>query len=157
MNKREIRQIVLDKLKSMPFNERVQRSKEASKDLLKALKDYSTISIFESFDWEIDTKEVIKQLLDSGKRIAIPKVVSKEEMIMVDKLTGEEVSKNEIEAIVVPCVAHWHNYRIGYGRGYYDRYLSTFGGNTILYAFKEQEHKFTPDTFDWPIKSKIVR
>lgn len=157
MNKRDIRQAALEALKAMPLDVQLSKSKEAKKDLMKELKPYSIISIFESFDWEIDTKEVISALLKQGKTVAIPKVVNDQEMIMINKSTGWEIPKEMIEVVIVPCVAFYDNHRIGYGRGYYDRYLKDFEGKKVLYAFKEQEHKFTPDNHDVTFDKKIIK
>ena len=38
---------------------------------------------------------------------------------------------NELDLLIIPCVATSGLYRIGYGKGYYDRFLATFKGYTI--------------------------
>lgn len=54
--------------------------------------------------------------------------------------TAIKVEKNYISHIIVPCVGFDidHN-RLGYGGGYYDRYLENFKGKKIGVAFEKQK------------------
>lgn len=155
--KRDIRSAGLKALKSIPLATRTKKSQEIVAQVLKELKPYKNISVFESFDWEVDTIPLIESLLKDGKNVYVPKVISQEEMIMIDIDTQDVANKDDIEVIIVPCVSFWNKCRIGYGRGYYDRYLKDFKGRTILIAFKEQERQFTPDQFDVPVQEMIIK
>ncbi|WP_305154459.1 5-formyltetrahydrofolate cyclo-ligase [uncultured Dubosiella sp.] len=58
----------------------------------------------------------------------------------------------QIDVIVVPMVAFDGKYRIGYGKGYYDRYLKTFEGLKIGVAFDDQEvYDYQPSLYDVPM------
>ena len=116
--------------------------------------DYFTradiIFAYSSMEDEIPTERIIQIALESGKRVALPKVISsvsdgaKMEFLLVDGNTlydrgvygimepefGERVSPalgNERIEILIPglCFDLEKN-RIGYGGGYYDRYLAQF-------------------------------
>lgn len=116
--------------------------------------DYFTradiIFAYSSMEDEIPTERIIQIALESGKRVALPKVISsvsdgaKMEFLLVDGDTlydrgvygimepgcGERVSPalgNERIEILIPglCFDLEKN-RIGYGGGYYDRYLAQF-------------------------------
>lgn len=97
---------------------------------------------------EIDTEEILKEALRLGKKVYLPKVTDEAEGRMVflkidslrDLQTGYrgipepdagaeayEYSAGETERVLmlVPGVAFdSHRNRIGYGRGFYDRYLA---------------------------------
>ena len=59
--------------------------------------------------------------------------------------------------LIVPMVGYDQSgNRLGYGGGYYDRYLSDYCGNVIGLAFSFQEVANLPvEPFDLPIK-KII-
>lgn len=54
---------------------------------------------------------------------------------------GVFVDRNVLDVIVVPLVGFNNTIRIGYGKGYYDRYLKDFHGLKIGVAFDIQEDK----------------
>ena len=44
-------------------------------------------------------------------------------------------------------------YRIGFGAGFYDRYLADYQGDTVSLALKLQiRNDWTPDSYDIPVK-----
>ena len=69
---------------------------------------------------------------------------------------GSVISKDEIDLIITPLLAiNKDNYRIGYGKGYYDRYLSDYHGNTLGIIKKELLLDFKEDEYDIKIKDVI--
>ncbi|GLI55200.1 hypothetical protein PM10SUCC1_07150 [Propionigenium maris DSM 9537] len=104
-------------------------------------KKAETIFIFTSFGSEVDTHRIIEELLSMGRSVCIPKIMGKHLMAAVrigsleelrpnkfgilEPLEGEEVAPQEIDLIVVPGVAFdRRGYRIGYGGGFYDAFMS---------------------------------
>jgi len=55
-------------------------------------------------------------------------------------------------AVIVPMLAFdKNNYRLGYGGGYYDRYLKDYDGLKIGLAFDEQYGELCIESFDMPL------
>lgn len=100
------------------------------------------IFIYISYSSEINTKNIILKAIKDGKKIYVPRTEVKNKnmdavnIISFDKLVSNvygilEPSKeenfidpNELDLIVVPGVAFDRKKgRMGYGAGYYDRYL----------------------------------
>ena len=66
-------------------------------------------------------------------------------------------TETEIDLIHVPGVVFQSKgYRIGYGGGYYDRYLEDFTGKTVSTIYSIQQKDFQPDTFDQAVQEVLV-
>ena len=63
---------------------------------------------------------------------------------------GSIVSKDEIECFIIPCVAiSKDNKRVGYGKGYYDRYLKDYKGYKIGICYENSSNMdIDMDEFD---------
>ena len=108
------------------------------------------IFAYSSMEDEIPTERIVQTALKSGKKVALPKVISpvsdgaKMEFLLVDGNTlyingvygimepecGERVSpaggNDRIEILIPGLCFDLTKNRIGYGGGYYDRYLAQF-------------------------------
>lgn len=92
----------------------------------------------------------------------IPKVIDQQTMIflapehlekgtlgILEPSGTKEIDKSNIDVMLVPMVAFQYPYRVGYGKGYYDRYLKDFQGLKIGVAFDMQEvDDYVPNPFD---------
>ena len=91
-------------------------------------------------------------LEDEGKNFFLPKVDGKNLLCCPynkeDELCSscfktlepqtQAVDKNSIDLIIVPALCcDKHNYRLGYGGGFYDRLLKNYVGKTIICLPKE--------------------
>lgn len=107
---------------------------------LKELQKAETIFLYASYKNEVETRRLIQKLLSMGKKVALPKVREKEmdfflihswqELVFgyYDILepdgAGELVVPTKQDVMLMPgIVFDFNGNRIGYGGGYYDRYL----------------------------------
>ena len=70
---------------------------------------------------------------------------------------GDVVDKSNLDIIFVPSLAlNKNNYRIGYGKGYYDRYLKDFKGLKVGVNYKELVFDFEKDLWDIALDKIIL-
>lgn len=176
--KKEIRKKVLEELNklSKPMYEHFSYNIAQKLYHTEEWKEADTIGITVSRPPEVDTYQIIRQAWEENKRVVVPKCYphTKEmvfrELTRFDELESvyyglyepiEEktrvVSKDEISLLLVPGVAYGKNgYRIGFGGGYYDRFLVDYKGKTISLAFMIQIFDELPyESHDIPV-GKII-
>lgn len=156
---------------------------QASEVIIKRLKEESayqsakTILCFVSFGTEVQTHQFIRDALTAGKRIFVPYIPSKKEgmktselkdfaeletgyfNILTPKVQFLRLTEEEPDLVIVPGVAFSRNgYRIGYGGGFYDRYLADKPNTTrIGIAFQVQVVNEVPiDIHDIPVEMLIT-
>lgn len=115
-------------------------------------KNAQNIGITISQAEEIDTKPIILKALLEKKEVYIPKTLPKRKMVFVHLKSEinikrnnmgilepvepyETIEKKMLELLIIPGVAYSKSGdRIGYGGGFYDRYLFNFSGDVIALA-----------------------
>ena len=161
--KKEIRKELLylrDNLEDRYNKSMIIKNKILDLDIYKNSK---VVAIYYSMKSEVDTKELIEESLSLGKKVLLPRIINKNKMIFIaiNKETnyernsfgvmepiGEEYS--DIDLIICPGVAFdKDNNRLGYGRGYYDKYLAKHNIYKIGICYKEQLiDKIDTDEYD---------
>lgn len=142
MNKKDLRNFIRMQKSQFTPAELKEMSKEIVRRLMvhPRVKNCNTIMMYYSLDDEVDTHEVIDQLVKAGKKVLLPAVISDTEMELrcyegpKDLVGGffhimEPIGKTftdyaQIEVAVVPGMGFDSRCnRLGRGKGYYDRFL----------------------------------
>ena len=173
--KASIRKDVLQKMKDLePEIKRVaDQSLIQRLRSLPAYQEASVIATYLPFPHEVDTSFLIDAAQEDGKQVVIPKTYPKGRMEFVaydpQKLKqtsfgllepeegSQAIDQSEIDLIHVPGVAFQKDgYRLGYGGGYYDRYLADFDGATVSTIYACQEVDFSPAPHDIPVQEVLM-
>lgn len=100
---------------------------------------------------EVDTIGIIRRALADGKRVAVPRCVpgtynmefyyirglhdlekGSFGVLEPDPARCEKLTNFTDGLCLVPALCYdWKGFRLGYGKGYYDRFLNGFGGHII--------------------------
>lgn len=141
--KRVLRREARARRDGMSPGERERMSEEVAANVLAlpAVADATTVMAFSSFGSEVDTGPIIERLERDGQRVVLPRVEGRD-IVAVAYRSGDRVrptsfgamepagakklAPEEIDVVIVPGLAFDRSgHRVGYGRGFYDRFLST--------------------------------
>ncbi|MFC7060633.1 5-formyltetrahydrofolate cyclo-ligase [Halobacillus seohaensis] len=142
-----------------------------------AWKYANVIAVTVSFNQEWDTYTIIKKAWEQSKSVVVPKCDPKTKQMIFYSLTGfdqlesvyfglkepsphktKPVNKEVIDVVIVPGLLFDRNgYRIGYGGGFYDRFLKEFKGKSLSILSNEQIIDEIPtEPFDIPVNLLIT-
>lgn len=143
-DKKELRKEMLESRDFLSAEKREEYSNKIYDNIIKSdlFNNSKTIFVFVSYKSEVDTHKLIEYSIKTNKRICVPKIISKAEGMLSIQIKGlhdlEEsrygilepkdntniINPKDIELILLPGLAFDCNGgRLGYGGGFYDRYL----------------------------------
>ena len=173
--KSELRKQVLQEMKAIPRKQKQAIDQALTEGLLQHpfYQEAKIIATYLSFPHEFQTQKLIEQTLRDSKKVLIPKTYPKGRMDFVvydpQQLVKtsfgllepqgdlEVVDASQIDLIHVPGLAFTtEGYRIGYGGGYYDRYLEHFTGHTLSTIYPCQIKDFIPENHDIPVQEVLI-
>ena len=176
MDKKELRRTIRERKRAMTEEEIVSRSEKlghlfAQSEAYKAAK---TLYGYLPYNQEKQTITILEQALKDGKRVAVPKVYGEEmKFLYLDDLTKVSkgyagipepiadgpVADDETALVLMPGLAFDpQGHRIGYGGGFYDKFLAAEPNHPTLalcYEFQllpeldTEEHDIPVGTVLW--------
>ena len=173
--KAELRKQVLQEMKALPQEQKQAIDQALIERLLQHpfYQEAKVIATYLSFPHEFQTQGLIEQALKDGKKVLIPKTYPKGRMdfvvydlqqlvktsfgLLEPQGNLEVVAASQIDLIHVPGLAFTtKGYRIGYGGGYYDRYLEQFTGHTLSTVYPCQIQDFISENHDIPVQEVLI-
>ena len=173
--KSELRKQVLQEMKSIPQKQKIAMDQALTERFFHHpfYQEAKVIASYLSFPHEFQTQGLIEQALKDGKKVLIPKTYPKGRMdfvvyhpqqliktsfgLLEPQGDLEVVDASQIDLIHVPGLAFtMEGYRIGYGGGYYDRYLEQFSGHTLSTVYPCQAQDFMPENHDIPVQEVLI-
>lgn len=160
MVKEELRRYALLKRKSLSYDKDFLIT-----NVLNVIKG-KNIAIYYPMKYEID----LLFLKDYGFNLLFPKVVGND-LVFYENVTkfslssfkvnepldGNIFSKDKIDFMFVPSlVINKNNYRIGYGKGYYDRYLSNRSFKAYGICYEELYLDYKENDYDERLDGVII-
>lgn len=179
MDKKEFRASAIMKLKNLSEHEKQTIERKLTNQLINSdlWKHAKIIGITMAQGFEWDTKAIIDAAWKQGKIVCIPKCYPKEKELVFyqfesyDELevvyyhllepkpeAPKEINKARIDLLIVPgIVFDVLGYRIGFGGGYYDRFLMDYPNKTISLVSTIQIVDHIPaESFDIPVQYLIT-
>ena len=156
MNKEELRKKYIKIRKEI--EDKDTKSDEIYKFVIETsdYKNAHVIALYKNLPSEVNTNKLIELSLSLGKVVVLPRVVGNDMLFYkTDSLTTYEkssfgieeptndtsllINNEDIDLVIVPgiCFDLYGN-RVGFGKGYYDRFLSDIDVDTIGICFDEQ-------------------
>lgn len=182
--KKELRAIYRKKRLDLSFQQKSKLDERILKNILRLneYKSNDTLLCYVSTPIEVDTIKIIEQSLKDKKRVAVPRCVENTremEFYFINSIEELEPGsfgvlepiKNKSNILtdfgkglcIVPGLSFdCDGYRLGYGKGYYDRFLSDFCGSTVGICYAEcvkwhLPHGFYDKNVDFLVTEKYIR
>ena len=171
IDKKELRRIF--KQKRAEITDKREKSIKITEKFIKTeiYKNAKTIMLFYPLEDEVNTLFIFEKAISDGKRVVFPVTDTKTNEIIptcyscgfskgaygiFEPLGNQTAEKNEIDAVIIPALsADKEGYRLGYGGGYYDRFLADFSGHKVTVLFSELlSDKLPCEKFD--IKTDMI-
>lgn len=177
LGKRDFRQRQIEVLEKVNQTVKQQEEETISNHLFNSSEwvESKVVGLTLSQIHEFNTDSIIQEAKKANKIIAIPRTYRNIERTMefvrldadtilepkvfgiLEPANGAIYEHDQIDLMLVPGVAFesTNGFRVGFGAGYYDRYLANFKGITMALAFKEQlfeSPEWVVDDFDIPVK-----
>ncbi len=159
--RKSLRSLLLEKRDNTSFDFMKIASEKIQKRLKKinVFRDAQKIGMYYPIGSEVLTQDIIQELLSNGKDVFLPKVIGKEmEFRKISNFSSLEKGSfdimepkddcqtdNSLDVVLVPTVGISPvGVRLGYGHGFYDKFLAEHKTATISLTLEKQIVKNIP-------------
>ena len=175
MNKKELRSLIRQQKRAMTESQICEKSEKLG-ELFAASAAYrnaNTVYGYLPYNQEVRTVAMLERAIADGKRVAVPKVIGDDmKFIYISDLTRVEkgyagipepvddgpIADDPTALVLMPGLAFdREGHRIGYGGGFYDRFLAQEPDHPTLalcYDFQMMESMETEE-FDIPVDTVL--
>lgn len=179
--KKQLRKKIIEARLELSPEEVTAKSEKIIRKLvsLPVYRQAGTIMTYVAFNNEVETRGLIKHSLAEGKKVYVPVTRTKEKRLVPAEIFGLEDlvpgtwgilepkpeclrprDPRDIDLVVVPGVAFdKEGNRLGYGGGYYDRFLSKLRGDccfvALCYQLQIRDEVYT-EVHDQPVHMVIT-
>ena len=172
--KKELRREMLSVRRNMEKSVRKEYDEKIYNNLMddERIRGCGTFLVYASSPDEVDTRHFIESVLKEGKTVAVPKCVGKDMVFLkisslsglvksrfgVDEPAGgEEITCSDGTVCIVPALRFDRNgHRLGWGGGFYDRFLPRYTGISIGICYEDNCGSLPADEHDFPVDSVIT-
>ncbi len=139
---------------------------------LRSVEECGTFLVYASSPIEVDTRRFITKMLAEGRTVAVPRCIGKNMVFLsVDSLDGLVRSRYGVDeppdgieitdfsdtVCIVPALRYDRNgYRLGWGGGFYDRFLRNYTGHSIGICYEENCGDVPKDEYDIAVDTIIT-
>ncbi|AXI08567.1 5-formyltetrahydrofolate cyclo-ligase [Oceanobacillus sp. 143] len=179
MQKSELRKEMISKLENLAVEKKQEIEAQLAENLFQseAWQGAKSIGITISQGMEWNTQPIIEKAWEQEKVVYVPKCLPKEKKLVFYRFQSYDeleivyynlqepkanetlrVEKEQIDLLLVPgLIFDERGYRIGFGGGYYDRFLTDFPNQTISLAAAFQLINQVPkEVYDIPVEQIIT-
>lgn len=175
MDKKALRREIAAQKRAMSPEQIEEASRRLAEQLFatEAYQNAQSIYGYLSYNQEVRTHAILQRAMIDGKRVAVPKVfgdemrfIWMEDLSLVapgyfdipEPIADGPIADDDLALVLMPGLAFDHEgHRIGYGGGFYDRYLADHPDHKLValcYDFQLMDHLDT-ENHDIPVNLVI--
>ncbi len=174
LTKKELRKKLLNERRGLDISYRLERDIMIYNSLMEipVIAEAETVFTYVSTEIEVDTILFIEAMLSFGLTVAVPKCEGKEMRFiainsLADLQTGafgilepkgtEEITDYKRSVCITPALSFDEKgYRMGYGGGYYDRFLQNYTGTSIGICYEDFIGEIATEEYDLPVNIVVT-
>ena len=169
ISKKELRSELLQRRRSMDKNTRQKSDSMIYNNIVRLpqIRTAENFLCYISTDIEVDTRQLVTALISDKKKVYAPRCKGKEMRFfriadlselkagafgIPEPTGGEEPDNFSASLCIVPALSFDENgYRLGYGGGYYDRFLREYDGISVGICYDDFLGEVPREEHDLPV------
>ena len=173
-HKKALREQLIQQRREMEKTVRKEYDEKIYNNLMELdkVRECETFLVYASSGIEVDTRRFITEMLKRGKTVAVPKCVGRDmRFLAVSSLSaltrsrfgvdepadGAEITDFDKAVCIVPALRFdERGYRLGWGGGFYDRFLACYSGLSVGICYEQCCGEVPVDEYDLPVNAVIT-